>query len=296
MTGTRYARHEAFFGYDGQEKIRQTKFVIVGAGGTGSHAIQQLAYLGGVDFGLIDGDRLDETSGNRVVTAYPPDIAQGELKVDVARRQILAIQPNARIEVVPTSFLTHPGFAQIRSAGLVIGCVDRDSARLVLNELCQAYNIPYADIATDIDTHNPREFGGRFHLSIGGERCLFCDDLLDQEAIRRDFETPDQRATEERIYGVPRSALNGTGPSVVALNGLLVSAAIMEVIMYLTGLREANRRLEYRGSFGRLTTVTTKAKAHCPYCKGSSIRGRGLAADVERYIAALGSEIAEGDS
>jgi hypothetical protein len=291
MIDNRYARHEAFFGKDGQEKIRQTKYVIVGAGGTGSHAAQQLAYLGGVDFGLIDGDRLDETSGNRVVTAYPPDVAAAALKVEVAKRQILAIQPGAKVEVVPTSFLTEAGFAQIRSAGLVIGCMDRDSARLVLNEVCQAYEIPYADIATDIDKDNPREFGGRFHLSVGGERCLFCDDLLDQEAIRRDFETPEQRDTDERIYGVPRSALAGAGPSVVALNGLLVSAALMELMVDLTGLRKANRWLEYRGFWGRLMAVTTAPKAHCPYCKGSLIRGRGRAADVERYIAQLGHEI-----
>lgn len=284
VMANRYARHEAFFGKEGQEKIARTKYAIVGLGGTGSHAAQQLAYLGGSDFRLIDGDFLDETSGNRVVTAFPADLNPAQLKVDVAARQIGLVQPDARIVTVPTTFLTPEGFAAIRSADVVFGCVDRDSARLILNELCQAYQIPYVDIATDIDKDNPRQFGGRYHYSVDGERCVFCDDLLDQESIRRDFETSEQREADARIYGVPRSALGGTGPSVVSLNGLLVSAAIMEFLVDLTGLRKARRWLEYRGFFGTLADIRNPAKPHCPYCKGSLIRGRGAAANVDRYI------------
>lgn len=285
MSADRYSRHELFFGKDGQEMIGKTKYAIVGLGGTGSHLAQQLAYLGGKDYRVIDGDRLDPSSLNRVVTARPSDLSPPRLKVEVAERLVREVQPGSKIEVVPKSFVTEEGFAAIRSADVVFGCVDRDSARLILNEFCQAYTIPYVDIATDIDKDNPRQFGGRYHFSVDGERCVFCDDLLDQDAIRHDFENKAQRLADERIYGVPRSALAGTGPSVVSLNGLLVSAALMEFMVDLTGLRKAKRWLQYSGFWGTLAAVNNPAKAHCPYCKGSLIRGRGKAANVERYIA-----------
>lgn len=284
MDDERYARHEGFFGKVGQARIRKVRGAIVGLGGTGSHVAIQLAYLGVLDFRLIDKDPLDSTSLNRVITAVAADIRGPELKVDVAERAISAIQPTARIQKIPKSFISDDGFCAIKDANVVFGCVDRDSARLVLNELCQAYEIPLVDIATDIDSEDPRDFGGRCHFSTNGERCLCCDDLLDQDSIRLDFESTEQRAADERIYGVPRSALSHTGPSVVSLNGLLVSAALLEFMVDLTELRGGKRWLEYRGPFGTVQAKVDAPKEHCPYCKGSLIRGQREKADVERYL------------
>lgn len=282
MNDQRYARHEAFFGKAGQAKIAAASYCIIGLGGTGSHVAQQIAYLGGVEFSLVDRDAADETSLNRLVTAGPGD--EGKLKVDLAGELILRIQPSARIQRIPRSCISAEGFAAIRRADVVFGCVDRDGARLILNEVCQAYEIPYMDVATDIDSGAPRTFGGRVHFSAGGERCVYCDGLLDDEAIRNDLESDVARNDHDRIYGVPREELGGTGPSVVSLNGLLASSAVTEFMIDLTGLRPAVRWLEYRGAYGILARKTDDPKTHCPYCKGTAIRGKGDEADLDRYI------------
>lgn len=39
----------------------------------------------------------------------------------------------------------------LRAVDLIFGCVDNDGARLVLNELSIAVNIPYLDLAVQID-------------------------------------------------------------------------------------------------------------------------------------------------
>ncbi len=282
MVDHRYSRHGAFFGAAGQAKIAATSYCIVGLGGTGSHLAQQIAYLGGTKFWLVDRDVADETSLNRLVTAMPGD--EGKLKVELAAQLIQRIQPAAEINRIPKSFISDEGFAAIRNAGAVFGSVDRDGARLVLNEVCQAYLKPYLDIATDIDAQDPLSFGGRIHYSVGGERCVHCDQLLDDAAVRYDLGTDTARADDDRIYGVPRGDLDRTGPSVVSLNGLLASAAAMEFMVDLTGLRPAQRWLEYNGVRGILTRKIDPPKDHCPYCKGSLIRGAGAAADVERFI------------
>lgn len=284
MTTQRYARHGSFFGEEGQRRIRNTKFTIVGLGGTGSHVAVQAAYLGGVNFRLVDKDFIDETSLNRTVTAQPGDEELPNLKVHVAKRTILAIQPGAAVTTIDRSVISPEGFAAVKDADVVFGCVDRDSVRLILNEVCQAYEILYVDLATDISSDNPMDFGGRIHLSIAGERCVFCDDLLDQTAIRHDFESAEQREADERIYGVNRSELGRAGPSVVSLNGLVASSAVLECMIELTGLRPAVRWLEYRGAFGVLSARRDPPKPHCPFCKGSLVRGRGDRADLQKYL------------
>src|SRR5690606_27459833 len=49
-------RQLAWFGHSGQTQLRRTRVAVVGCGGTGSHVIQNLAYLRFEDFILIDPD------------------------------------------------------------------------------------------------------------------------------------------------------------------------------------------------------------------------------------------------
>jgi len=282
MSEGRYERQISFFGADGQTLIAATKFTVVGLGGTGSHVVQQLAFLGAKDFRLIDGDRVEVTNLNRLIGATAADGVSKALKVDVAERLIRSLQEDARVEVIPQTFVSHVAFSAAKQSDVVFGCVDRDSVRLILNEFCQAYEIPYIDIATGIDRDNPREFGGRVHYSVAGESCVYCDQLLEQDEIRFDFSTDQQRRIEEEIYGVSRAELADSGPSVVSLNGLLASAAVMECLVGLTSLRDPKRLLKYRGFWGTLATTNDAPASTCPYCKG--LRGARDKADLERWI------------
>ena len=283
MSSERYARQISFFGAEGQALIEQTKYAIVGLGGTGSHVVQQISFLGGRNFCLIDGDMVDGSNLNRLITAIPSDIGK-TTKVDAAARLITSLHPEANLTRITKSFISEEGFQAIKEADIVFGCVDRDGARLILNEICQAYERPYIDIATGIDADNPREYGGRIHYSVNGESCIYCDNLLDLSEIDDDLASEQQRANKERIYGIKRTELENSGPSVVALNGIIASAAVMEFMVDLTGLRKAKRLLTYRGLWGSFGPTTDPPAAHCPYCKGNMIRGRGNEANIDRWI------------
>src|SRR5438270_4399266 len=93
MTEGRYSRNIALFGSEGQQRIAATSTLIVGLGGLGSHVAQQLAYLGVVNFSLVDADIVSTSNLNRLVGAEPADVAAP--KVDIAGRMIEAIQPQA---------------------------------------------------------------------------------------------------------------------------------------------------------------------------------------------------------
>jgi molybdopterin-synthase adenylyltransferase len=261
-TDRRYARHLGLFGAEGQERIATTSVAIVGLGGLGSHVAQQLAYLGVTRFVLTDGDTVSESNLNRLVGATVSDV--GAPKVDVAARLIEAIQPDASIARIPEHFVAGTASAEMSGVDAVLGCLDDDVARLELVRHSSAHALAYIDLASDISAGG--EFGGRVIFAKNGERCLSCLGELDQHALARAHMTAEQRAADDEIYGVQREALEGTGPSVVSINGVVASLAVTELMAWRTGLREPIGYLNYRGDRGTVGRRSDPERTYCHYC------------------------------
>jgi len=258
----RYSRHMAFFGAEGQERIATTSAAIIGLGGLGSHVAQQLAYLGVVDFILIDVDEVSTSNLNRLLGARPNDV--GRLKVDVADGAIRAIQPDATVDTAAARFAVDEPTDALARADVLLGCVDDDVARFELVRHASLHGLPYIDLATDVAPTG--EFGGRVVFAKDGERCLSCLGELDQHALARAQMTDEQRAADDKIYGIDREALDDGGPSVVSVNGVVASLAVTEFMLWRTGLREPAGYLNYRGDRGTVGSRVDPDRSYCHYC------------------------------
>jgi molybdopterin/thiamine biosynthesis adenylyltransferase len=281
----RFDRQLLLFGQASQERIADTRVTIAGLGGTGSHTAQQLTFLGVRKFGLIDTDHATKSSRNRLIGMRPSDVAAKTPKVVIAERMIREIEPDADITIVNDTFLSEAGIAELARASVIFGCMDRDGARLLLNEFACAYNRSYFDIATDTDKDGDRvTFGGRLMVRTGGDACLYCMDLLDKEAVRRDLTSPERRGEEDAMYGVQRDTLRDRGPSVVSLNGTLASIAVTEFMVFVTGVpRPPKRVLRYDGLRGIVNEPKDPPRPDCPYCTQV---GAGDAVDWLRHVRA----------
>lgn len=258
----RYARHIALFGDEGQERIAATPVAIVGLGGLGSHVAQQLAYLGVVDFVLVDADTVSTSNLNRLVGAGPADV--NAPKVDIAARTIRSIQPEANVNVVAAQFAADAPALEVARAEVLFGCVDNDAARLELVRHASVNALPYIDLASDVAAGG--EFGGRVVFAKNGERCLSCLGELDQHALARAQMTPEQRAADDTIYGIARDALDSGGPSVVSVNGVVAALAVTEFMAWKTRVRPAIGYLNYRGDRGGVASRADPEREHCHYC------------------------------
>ena len=258
----RYARHMALFGAQGQRRIAATRAAIAGTGGLGGHVAQQLAYLGVVNFALADADIVSDSNLNRLIGALPADV--GTPKVDVVARMIRAIQPGASVRTASRHFTADDAPAEFHGAEVLFGCVDGDPARLELVRHASAHALPYIDLASDVMPDG--EFGGRIVFAKDGERCLSCLGELDQHALARAQMTPEQRAADDRIYGIEREALDDGGPSIVSVNGVVASLAVTEFMAWRTGLREPAGYLNYRGDRGTVGSRSDPEREFCGYC------------------------------
>ena len=87
----RYNRHLILdgFGKEGQQRLLQSKVLIVGAGGLGSPASMYLAAAGVGTIGLVDGDFVSSANLQRQILYETSDV--GQLKIDVAEKRLKAI-------------------------------------------------------------------------------------------------------------------------------------------------------------------------------------------------------------
>src|SRR5580698_6341973 len=97
----RYSRHLtlAEIGSTGQQRLKEARVAIVGAGGLGSPAALYLAAAGIGTLGLVDYDTVDESNLQRQVLFDAASV--GLLKTRVARARLEALNPRTHVAEHP---------------------------------------------------------------------------------------------------------------------------------------------------------------------------------------------------
>jgi hypothetical protein len=278
----RFDRNIRLFGKEGQDKISASRLAVVGVGGLGTHVVQQAALLGVGRFGLIDSEELDETNLNRYVGARYDDPIPGTPKVDIGERIVESINADIEVTKVFDSLVSEDAFTEIIHADYVFGSLDSEGARLVLTELCAAYDRPYFDLASDISSLESLTYGGRVFVSWKGHGCLVCCGVLDIAEAQAELSGPEGKRNRDALYGVLPDLLDRVGPSVVSINCVIASLAVTEFMVAVTGIRAPKRLSTYYGHSGKVTVSSDEPAPDCYYCKG--IRGKRDAVGVQDYI------------
>ena len=280
----RFDRQLPWFSEAGQRKLGRLKFGFIGLGGTGSPLAQNLVYLGARDFVFVDGDCSDETSMNRLITATAADVDTA--KVVLARRLVKAVAPETAVRAIQKELQSSEVLDVLKGVDVLLGCIDNDGARAVLNEIAVAYNIPYFDLGVGIDAEKGRvgSAGGRLAVVLPGGPCLNCMGQIDPVEARYWLATEEQREFM-RGQGYVRG-MDIRAPSVVAPNAAVAAAAASEIAVYVSGLRPVSSLTEIDLlGVGRLlksqwmTPIRTDKKQGCPICEMSGIGDR---AEIER--------------
>ena len=234
----RFDRQIPIVGAQGQAALLKLRVAVVGNGGTGSHAVSLLSYLGVRDLLLLDSDLIEASNLNRVVTAEAADV--GAPKTFVARRRVLSLDRDANVRTQDALSPTQIS-AELLGADLIVGCVDHDGPRHRLNQVAVEMGIPYVDMATGVDPEvDPVAVGGRVAFVLPGGPCLGCTEELASLEVARWYKPADQQALDRRHgYG-----MDDPSPSVVHLNGLTANAAMAEIMAWISGVRPPALRLD----------------------------------------------------
>ncbi|CEP67503.1 Molybdenum cofactor biosynthesis, MoeB [Moorella glycerini] len=118
----------------GQEKLKQGKVLIVGAGGLGSPVAYYLAAAGVGTVGIVDSDRVDLSNLQRQILHNSDRL--GRLKAESARETLLALNPALTINTYPLRLGKDNILAIIRDYDVIVDGVDNFPTRYLLNDAC----------------------------------------------------------------------------------------------------------------------------------------------------------------
>ena len=120
--------------FDGQEKLKASCVLIVGAGGLGCAASQYLASAGVGKVILVDFDTISLSNLQRQILYTDADM--GKPKAEVAKARLQSINPNIEVQAVVKK-CDDAEFAElIRQVDVVVDCTDNVDVRNQLNLQC----------------------------------------------------------------------------------------------------------------------------------------------------------------
>ena len=139
----RYNRHLILpeFGLTAQQKLKQARVLVVGAGGLGCPILSYLTAAGIGTIGIIDDDVVDESNLQRQVLFDVNDI--GFLKAEAAVKKLSVQNPNVGFEVCTERLNNDNALALFHNYDLIVDGSDNFQTRYLVNDACVLSNKPF---------------------------------------------------------------------------------------------------------------------------------------------------------
>ena len=166
----RYARNLALreVGIQGQEKLREAKVLIIGAGGLGSPAAMYLAAAGIGTLGIADGDRVDVSNLQRQILHTDEDT--GRAKVLSARETLNRLNPEVTVHAYETTVTAANIMNLIADYDFILDASDNFETKFLINDACVLAGKPFSHAGVI-------RFTGQLMTWVPGQgpcyRCIF---------------------------------------------------------------------------------------------------------------------------
>ncbi|MEC1106031.1 thiazole biosynthesis adenylyltransferase ThiF [Bacillus velezensis] len=166
----RYSRQELFqpIGLSGQEKLRSSHAVIIGAGALGTASAEMLVRAGVGKVTIADRDYVEWSNLQRQQLYTEDDVRQEMPKAAAAEKRLRSINSDVEVEgfVMDVTAENAPGL--IRGASLIVDAADNFETRLIVNDAAVQKGIPFLYGAC------VGSYGLSFTVIPGVTPCLHC--------------------------------------------------------------------------------------------------------------------------
>lgn len=237
----RYSRHILLkdVGVEGQEKIRNAKVLVVGAGGLGSPIILYLAAAGIGTIGIIDADIVDLSNLQRQIIYTTQDV--GLSKALIAQQKVKALNPHVNTVVYQDFIRAENALDIIKEYDFVIDGTDNFPAKFLVNDACVMLGKPFSFAGI-------LGFDGQLFTHVPGSSCYRCI-----------YNTPPEPNS------IPSCSQAGVVGAVV---GILGTIQATETIKYFAGIGELliNKLLVIDAKSMNFNKIDVRIDDNCPIC------------------------------
>lgn len=237
----RYSRHILLegFGKEGQQKLSQSKVLIIGAGGLGSPNALYLAAAGVGTIGIADADVVSLSNLQRQVIHFTEDI--NKPKVESAAEKMQRINPDVNVITHPCFLTEDNALEMMADYDFILDCTDSFASKYLINDACLLAGKPFC-------AGGVVKYGAQVMTHVPGSACYRC--LFPEPPAENEVET---------------CSTVGVLGSVV---GIMGSIQATEAIKYLTGIGEllTDKLLMVDALTMTFNTMQFSRSTDCPLC------------------------------
>ena len=222
-------------GAEGQEKLKNAKILVVGAGGLGSPVLLYLAAAGVGHIGIVDADNVDLSNLQRQVIHFTKDV--GTPKVESAREKIVAINPDVEVTAYMEFLNSDNAKDIIAQWDFVVSATDNFAAKYIVNDVCVMLGKPFSHGGI-------LRFEGQTFTYIPGSACYRC------------------------IFKEPPATGNAPTGVLGAVAGVLGTIQATEALKYILGVGEllTDRLLMFDAKTMTFRTINISRRTACEIC------------------------------
>lgn len=138
----RYARQISLpgFGSEAQQRLKDAKVFVVGAGGLGSPILMYLAAAGVGTITVIDPDIVDESNLHRQTIHSTPEV--GQPKALSAQRAIQRLNPHVNVVAIHAELTSENGMELVSGHDIIIDGSDNFVTRYLTSDLASLSGVP----------------------------------------------------------------------------------------------------------------------------------------------------------
>lgn len=140
----RFTRHYSLseIGKAGQEKLKNARVLVIGAGGLGSPLLIYLAAAGIGSIGIVDDDVVDASNLQRQILYSTAEV--GEKKVKLASQKLKALYPEIQIDTFDTRLDEENSEKLFSNYDVIADCTDNYKTRELIGKISRKANKPLA--------------------------------------------------------------------------------------------------------------------------------------------------------
>lgn len=127
-------------GIEGQQKLKEARILMIGAGGLGCPVLQYLVAAGVGTIGIVDDDEVDVSNLHRQILYSTADI--GKPKAAIAKQKLGGLNPFVNLTAYPERLTEANAARLIGLYDVIIDGSDNFPTRYLVNDTCAALNKP----------------------------------------------------------------------------------------------------------------------------------------------------------
>lgn len=233
-----------------QDKLKNAKIMVVGAGAIGNETLKNLALIGVGHIFVVDFDTIGTSNLSRTVLFRKGDVGEKKAEVAAKRLKEMAFHDDTRIDWFHGDLVWELGTGIYSEMDLVLGCLDNVEARMSINRQCWLTNTPWIDSGT-------YELGMRVEFYRPPELPCYQCNLTSQQLINAN-----------RRYSCDHVKLKAYQenkmPTTQITSAIVSAIQVQEAIKFLCGQPVASgKKIYYQGLNNEFDVFTKTANEAC---------------------------------